>query len=345
MKLAKVLGLVAAFAVLFLLAYLFLERQAEVPRTVADDPALPRVELDGVAFHSEVFGEPTDPVVIVLHGGPGGDYRSLRGLRSLADHSYQVVFYDQLGAGLSPRVPAEDLTLQGAIEDLDGFVNHFGKGGPVALVGHSWGGILASYYVARNPEKVAGAVLAEPGVLTSEELSDFMAKMQATPSVSQLLFLGRVLVESLHVDGPDDQARMDYIFGRMMAAPGDSPLREYWCDGVPPPAVRDTWRFGALAMQTIMQEGEMPDGTFTMPPLDGIERYRGDILILASSCNTLIGVERQKAHLALFPNARLELVENSGHMMFSEQPEVSSQIVLDYLASRGPSDERPREVP
>jgi proline iminopeptidase len=301
--------------------------------------------IEGVPFHSEVFGAPADPVVIVLHGGPGVDYRSLRGLRSLSDHGYQVVFYDQLGNGLSPRVPAEKLTLQGAIEDLDRVVDHFGKGKPVALVGHSWGGILASYYVAQHPEKVAGAVLAEPGVLTSEELSDFITKMQATPSISQLIFLVRVLIESLHIHGPDDQARRDYIFGRLMTAPGDSPLSGYWCGGVPPPAAGEMWRFGGLAMQTIMQEGEMPDGTFSMPPLEGIERYRGEILIVASGCNTLIGVERQKAHLALFPNARLEVVEGSGHMMFSEQPEASTKFVLDYLASRWLNDENPPEVP
>jgi proline iminopeptidase len=338
MKLLKILGLViAALAGLFLLAYLLLEPPAEVPATVASDPTLPRVVLEGMPFHSEVFGQPIDPVVIVLHGGPGGDYRSLRGLRSLSDHGYQVVFYDQLGSGLSPRVPAEELSLQGAIDDLDRFVDQFGRGKPVALVGHSWGGILASYYVARHPEKVAGAVLAEPGVLTSEELSDFVQKMQSSFTASQLPFLGRVLIESLHIDGPDEQARMDYILGRMMGAPGESPLRAYWCDGIPPPAAGELWRFGALAMQTIMKEGEMPDGTLTMPPLEGIERYRDEILVLASSCNRLIGVERQRAHVALFPNARLEVVEGSGHMMFSEQPEASTRLVLDYLARRRPS--------
>jgi pimeloyl-ACP methyl ester carboxylesterase len=51
----------------------------------------------------------------------------------------------------------------------------------------------------------------------------------------------------------------------------------------------------------------------------------------------LIGVERQRAHVALFPNARLEVVEGSGHMMFSEQPEASTRLVLDYLARRRPS--------
>src|SRR5687767_1729721 len=76
-----------------------------VQPTLQRDPSLPRVELNGYAFHSEHFGAPGKPVLIVLHGGPGADYRYLLGVKALAD-DYQVVFYDQRGTGLSPRVPA-----------------------------------------------------------------------------------------------------------------------------------------------------------------------------------------------------------------------------------------------
>jgi len=47
-----------------------------VPATVAADPELPRFELgDGRLAHLQTFGDPNNPVVIVLHGGPGGDHR------------------------------------------------------------------------------------------------------------------------------------------------------------------------------------------------------------------------------------------------------------------------------
>ena len=48
-----------------------------VPRTVAEDANLPAIEMNGSRFHLETFGDPTSPVVVFLHGGPGGDYRSL----------------------------------------------------------------------------------------------------------------------------------------------------------------------------------------------------------------------------------------------------------------------------
>lgn len=48
-----------------------------VPATTTDNPALPAVELEGNRFHAEIFGNPGNPVAIVLHRGPGGDYRSI----------------------------------------------------------------------------------------------------------------------------------------------------------------------------------------------------------------------------------------------------------------------------
>src|SRR4029078_6989970 len=45
-----------------------------VPRTVTEDLSLPAVELNGTRFHAETFGNPANPVIVFLHGGPGCDY-------------------------------------------------------------------------------------------------------------------------------------------------------------------------------------------------------------------------------------------------------------------------------
>ena len=49
------------------------EPGALVPRTVAEDPSLPAIEMNGARFHLETFGNPANPVIVFLHGGPGGD--------------------------------------------------------------------------------------------------------------------------------------------------------------------------------------------------------------------------------------------------------------------------------
>ena len=144
-----------------------------VPPTVADDPSLPSVRVGGVKLHARAFGDPSSPTVVVVHGGPGNDFRYLLPLAALADR-YQVVFYDQRGSGLSERLPDERLTLEGLYAELDGVVDLFGRGRPVRLVGHSWGAMLASGYAARHPEKLSHLVLAEPGMLSREDARRFL---------------------------------------------------------------------------------------------------------------------------------------------------------------------------
>lgn len=325
-------AVVLGIAVVFGVAYVRNPQVEPVPATVADDPSLPSVTIDGVTFHAEAHGPDDGPVVVVLHGGPGGDYRNLLVLKALASDGYRVVFYDQRGTGLSPRVPTEELTFDSSLEDLDRVVRHYGQGEPVALIGHSWGGMLAAYYVAAHPDRVARVLMAEPGVLTTEELRDFAQRLRPTGSLQTLWYLAGVWFEQLHVDGPDEHAPDDYLVHRMMAAPGsDNPLNAYWCNETPPPAASDMWRVGALAMQSISRSSQQEDGQLAMPPLK-TEHVTQPVLFVASECNTLIGVERQTAHLALFPNARLEVVQGAGHLMFTDRPEASLAIIRDYLS-------------
>lgn len=37
-----------------------------VPRTVAEDPSLPAIEMNGSRFHLETFGNPAHPVIVFL---------------------------------------------------------------------------------------------------------------------------------------------------------------------------------------------------------------------------------------------------------------------------------------
>ena len=174
--------------------------------TVADDPSLPALEIEGYRFHAETHGDPTNPTVIVLHGGPGADYRSLLALSELAD-THHVVFYDQRGAGLSERVPAESITASVMLDDLGRIADRFSPTDPVSLIGHSWGATLAAGYMRQHPDRVAAAVLAEPGYLDPAEYDlwqqRYDALMKGWDTTKLMIQAG---FEAQLVDGPDDHA-------------------------------------------------------------------------------------------------------------------------------------------
>ncbi|GAH34289.1 unnamed protein product, partial [marine sediment metagenome] len=84
-----ILIILAIPLVIFILGYL-LTLGASVPQTVEQDPSIPHVTIKGVTFHSETFGNPENPVVIAVHGGPGDDYRPFLSLKALSDEFYVV---------------------------------------------------------------------------------------------------------------------------------------------------------------------------------------------------------------------------------------------------------------
>src|SRR5205823_691587 len=97
--------------------------------------------------------------IIVLHGGPDFDHTYLLpDMDRLAD-TYRLIYYDQRGRGKSARnVQPEDVTIESDVDDLDSVREyfHFEK---VAVLGHSWGGVLAMEYAIRHAERVSHLIL------------------------------------------------------------------------------------------------------------------------------------------------------------------------------------------
>lgn len=336
MRILRIIGLTllicgGLIVVLATLLYINTDTGRNVPHTVATDPSLPHVTLDGVTFHAETFGDPANPVVVVVHGGPGGDYGYLLNLHELKD-DYFVVFYDQRGAGLSPRVGAEELSFDSSIEDLHRVVTHYGGGERVNLIGHSWGGMLVGGYLGQYPEFVAKAVLAEPGGMNTAGIEALNERQTASQGLDYYRLLLPTIFETLHMELPDEQAQNDYIFGRMSTAFVDSATSTYTCVDQPTRSQSPTIpvppsRFGSTAFTTIFG----PDSDLSAIA-DHAANYQEEILFIASECNSFIGADFQREQMTMFPQPRLAVIPNAGHNMFSDNPADSIAVVRAFLS-------------
>jgi proline-specific peptidase len=101
--------------------------------------------------------------VIILHGGPGLVHNGLLSMSDLAHRGRAVVFYDQIGNGKSSWAadkPDEFWTIDLMIDELENLLRHFKVEHNFDLVGHSWGGILASeFWLRRQPPGLKHLVL------------------------------------------------------------------------------------------------------------------------------------------------------------------------------------------
>ena len=92
--------------------------------------------------------------LVLLHGGPGCSHHYLLSLLSLSEtHNIPLVFYDQLGNGLSthlPNAPASFWNPDLFMDELENLLKHLGIENDFDLLGHSWGGMLASQFACER---------------------------------------------------------------------------------------------------------------------------------------------------------------------------------------------------
>ncbi len=337
---AVIVGLLLVFTVV---CYLAAETPEPVAQTVMDDPSLPSMEVNGVKLHLQTFGDPSNPVIIVLHGGPGDDHLMLLPLQALSD-DYFVVFYDQRGSGLSRRVSDEELSYEAMLAELGAIVDHFSPDAPVRLIGHSWGAMLSSGYVGQHPDRVLQAVLAEPGFLTPEAGAAFLEATggMPDPSLEVISLLWWAFMESMHIDGPDDDARRDYLMLRLATSEiEDHPLAGYFCGGKPDPSSLEHFRFGTRANMVVQSRSMAEDGSLIAPFADNVAGYPNKVLFMVGECNSSIGAEHQREHhLSLFQESELVVVEGAGHLMFGDEPEQSLRILRNYFDEAKPMVEK-----
>jgi proline iminopeptidase len=304
-----------------------------VPPTVAEDPSLPAIEMNGSRFHLGTFGDPANPVIVFLHGGPGGDYRGMLRLAerrngySLADE-YFLVFWDQRGSGLSMRHNRDVLTTDVYVNDLNTLVDRYAPGRPVFLIGESWGGMFATRYINQYPERVAGAVLIEPGPLDGATMERVKDDVRGTPLGSEWL---NDFAWGSQFLSPDDHARMDYE--RTVGMRDGQP--RFHQSTVDPQLA---WRLGAVASRYITEDGQDANGVFNYDFTTNLAAYTTPVLFIAGSWSEVLGPSLQQEQVLRYPSASLQVVDGAGHdVAWVKATEVLTQIRTYLDALKGGS--------
>ncbi len=275
-----------------------------VPKTVEEDPTLPAITINGNRLHAETFGNPNDPMLVVLHGGPGGDYRGMLKCSTFVADGYYVVFYDQIGSGLSKRVNKDYYMSRGPsmfVEELDAVIQHYRRPGQkVYLMGLSWGAMLATAYVNEHPSGISGVVLMEPGGFTWHDTKEYLGRWQSLAPFEE------ITNDYVYVDqfiSGDEHKRLDYkaaiqgaaeyAKGNKLGFPGPSPF----------------WRHGAVcAAATAEYAGEHPFDFTT-----NLRRYTTPILFAYSELNQAYGRSHAELVSSAYPHVQLVEIRGSGH--------------------------------
>lgn len=121
------------------------------------------VTLGGIEQWITIRGaDRTNPVLLLIHGGPGDAQSALRSIYVVYENDFTIVQWDQRGAGRtylknlnSPPEP-ERVELDGI--ELAQYLCSYMTKKKILLLGHSWGSFLAIGMVQRRPELFAAYV-------------------------------------------------------------------------------------------------------------------------------------------------------------------------------------------
>ncbi|HEV2701922.1 MAG TPA: alpha/beta fold hydrolase [Steroidobacteraceae bacterium] len=133
------------------------------------------VRIGGIEQWVTMRGEDRrNPVILILHGGPGDAVSQLAYFFRHWEHDFTVVQWDQRGAGRTYGrygKSTPNMTLAQFVDDAAGVADYARRHlhqRRIILLGHSWGSALGMYVVKRHPELFAAFIGTAQLVRTSD---------------------------------------------------------------------------------------------------------------------------------------------------------------------------------
>ena len=292
------------------------EPELLVPGTVDENPDLPFLDINGTRLHAEAFGDPSDPLLIQLHGGPGSDYAAHLTAKAFVNDGFYVVFFDQRGTGLSRRHDPTFFSLENYMEDLRQVIKHYqvSPTQKVFLMGHSWGAMYATGYTNLYPSEVDGMVLSEPGGFTFEDMQAYIGRAFPIKPLSESI---NDVVWSEQLVAGKSHEELDYEFA--LLASSDS----------------NTGNTGPLPITRV--GAVCSEAMFAIADRDGLDlashisAYTTKVLFMYSDLNKAYGLEHAQKVSSAFPNVELLEITETGHDLHYFAFEAYHAASLNYL--------------
>ena len=279
------------------------------------------------------------PVLLVVHGGPGIPHVYLRPWLAPLAERYCLVYVDLRGSGRSGRLPGSGYPLAGFVDDLELVREALGLE-HAALLGHSFGGVVAMEYALAHPRRVDALVLACT-------IHSFGYADDAVEAETQLLgdelapeledFAARGLAAWEGGD-PDAFAALDEhpVWAKIVRTQFHGPVPGLWEQAVENLELGAEAYFANTGAAAFRWPGAPLVDWDVRPRLGGI---RAPTLVLGAGSPTAEYAAPPDVHAReldeLLPDSRLVVVPDVGHYLFAESPTAFCDPIAAFLADVG----------
>jgi len=303
------------------------------PVSAALAPGDHNAVLNGARFYYRVGGRGAagTPPVVFLHGGPGQGSEHFEALAgSYMERNLRMVWYDQRGSGFSERPVNRDYALTTMVDDIEALRRELGTP-KIALIGHSFGAVLALEYAAKYPNNVSHVVIVaglwDTAVQCPLRLSRFAS---LRPDVYE-----RARNDTIASDG---SRRNDCdIELRARNGLGDD-RRQFDLQTIFVDSALATRLDSVNTARHVVYGGEVNSAVMAA----GMNRYRFTKFAAVTMPVLVIAGRHDGAAISAglrplaekLPHARFVEYENSGHFVYLDEPDRFAKEVTAFIQSR-----------
>jgi proline iminopeptidase len=277
--------------------------------------------------------------VLIIHGGPGEPFtQPISGLEPLTG-DYRFHYYDQRGCGESTR-PIDRFDSPNTYENMTRLDRTLGLGAQIAdierirqilgddkliLIGHSWGGFLASLYAAEFSEHVEALILISPAntlIMPQPDAdSDLFASVRAELPAEEQAEFDAFMEEYMDFNGLFAKSEADLVAMNQK-------FGEYYIDAVDVSEAGSGPRprpGGWMVWAQYVSMGQRHDYS------KALKDVNVPVLVIHGA-DDLQSESASRLYAEAFPNAEFVVIQNASHFSFEEQPDVFARVISEFLS-------------
>ena len=281
------------------------------------------MSVRGISLFVKVTGKGFP--LVLMHGGPGVDHTTMLPFLPLADH-FKLVFYDHRCNGRSEGEEVSSMTWENLTADPDALRQVLGID-KWAVLGHSFGGMVALEYAIRYPESISHLILIDTcGDIrwVQQNAPEILAKRgynSRTIKLAERFYNGRIepgeMVAAMRKLGKAYYHRLNLLLlAREMAV-----------------GLRMKLKPEAL----IFGYSQLLRGWTVM---DRLSEIKAPTLILAGRDDFQFPPEHQAELAAGISSAHLEIIERAGHNVQSERPFEVMEAITRFIGPVSPKQDK-----
>ncbi len=286
------------------------------------------VDLAGPVAYTDHGG--SGPPMVLVHGLGGSQQNWMLVAPTIAQAGYRVTTVDLAGFGATPLAGRES-TLETNRRIVDGLIQYLGQG-PVVLVGHSMGGLIAMMQAGMEPASVSRLVLLDPAVPLAKTSPMRPLPQLWVKALAQRPGVGAALASGLaKLEGPErliNNALSQYCFD---VAQLDRGLVAALVEGERARIARGHAYLGYMqAYKSMLIRLRLVDAYDQEVAM----KVKAPTLLIAGAADTLVKTEYIRRLAGVRPDWTYEQMSGVGHNPQMEAPDRYVTLLLDWLRGR-----------